>query len=565
MKDYKKSAKFIAILMASMMALMPLTACKSSKTNNSSKTAAVTTITILTKSEGQDENKYTDSRVQKAMTAKIGVKIKVEQVDDDKYNVLLASGDLPDIVRATSDIFNQLIQGNNVIPLDTLLASNGKDVTANVPKAVEFSKKFWSNGSNKVYFLPAQVGASTDGSDKSLGIVIRWDYYKELGFPEINSESDLLNVLSQITKKHPTASNGKKVYGVSMWSDWDNWCLTLPMDSLYGFSSIGKVNEIKVDTNEISCTLTDPNSAYWKCIDFYHNANKMGILDPDSFTQKFDDYKAKATAGQLVYGPVTWAMGDFNANNQDSTNGFVVLPVKFGYQWGGNSNAAAGWPTVDTYAITKSSKNPQKAMDLLNYWYSYDGCRTLYSGVEGTDWTTVNGKPASTAAALKLYQAGGDAYNKTGIGFDDNFIGLSHDTINPKDGKPLDLFHDPITYPSTLTALQKDFSQHFGVSYPEEIFQKYVSQGINKDQSKSNPWAQNLLPTPPDDIQRMEAKLDTILINDAANIILSKTDTAYSANKAAALKDFQAAGVDKVAAWYKTAWDKAMAQANTMN
>jgi multiple sugar transport system substrate-binding protein len=257
-------------------------------------------------------------------------------------------------------------------------------------------------------------------------------------------------------------------------------------------------------------------------------------------------------------------MGDFNSNNQNSTNGFVVLPLKSGYQWGGNTPSAAGWPTVDTYAITKSCKNPGKAMDLLNYLYSYDGCRTLYSGVEGTDWNVADGKPKSTDAALKLNMEGGDAYKATGIGFDDNFIGLSHATLNPKDGKPLDLFHDPITYPATLTALQKDFSKHYGVSYPDEIFKNYVAQGINKDQSTTDPWAQNLMPTPPDDITRLEAKLDTLAINDAAKMILSKTDSEFSANKVSAMNDFKAAGIDKVATWYKTAWDKAMQQSKGM-
>jgi hypothetical protein len=35
------------------------------------------------------------------------------------------------------------------------------------------------------------------------GYVVRWDYYKELGYPPINNEDDYLSVLQQMHENHP--------------------------------------------------------------------------------------------------------------------------------------------------------------------------------------------------------------------------------------------------------------------------------------------------------------------------------------------------------------------------
>lgn len=523
---------------------------------------SVTTISILVQGTGSKLDQYGNSRTQQEMTKKTGVAFKLVQADIDKINVLLAGGDLPDVVRISTAKFNQLIEGNQVIAMDSLLASNGKDILVNIPDTLAFSKKYWSDGKDQTFFIPVQVGLDGPGMECWMsGLRIRWDYYKELGYPKITSMDDFLNVLKQIVDKHPKTDDGKPIYGVSSFSDWGSWPFLYPMASILGYYQINnsKSEVLKVDTNQVSNLTSDENAPYWQSVQYYYKARKMGLLDPDALTQKNADLAAKATAGQIISGLFA---GDFNTNNAKDVKGFVNLPVDWGFSWG-NAVNLAGWPDK-CFGITKNCKTPEKAMDFLNYLYSYDGCRTLFSGVQGTDWTVVNGVPTLADATLKLNQTGGDDWANTGIGFDQNLVGLSPFTAHPADKKPLSLFQDPSLYAKQLNALQQDYCTYYNATYPQEALDKQVQAGKAKNQSGENTLAAALLPVPNDDISRIEAKLDDLLIKSAAKLIMANSDSEFDTIKTQVLADFKAAGADTVSEFWTKAWDTAVSQAKAL-
>ncbi len=515
------------------------------------------TITCLIPEVGTSEwNDFANSPIQQEIKRVTGVTLEIIDCDDNKYNVIVASGDIPDIIRAKPSLFKQLIEGGNVISLEELLVSNGQNILKSVPKTIDFSRKFWSNGTDKLYFIPAQVGVDAMGLTPGLGAQIRWDYYKELGYPEMKNEDDLLNVISQMVKNHPVTDDGKKVYGVGSFNDSGIWPLFYSMASLHGFQNLGSTCAYKVDTNEASSLTDNIEGPYWKSVAFYYKANKLGLLDPDAMTMKTADFNTKATNGQLVYSP--GPTGDFNLKYAKEGKGFMAVPLNDGYQWNG-ANYYAGW-TDKSYGISKTSKNAGRAMDLLNYLWSFEGARTMYSGVKGTDWELVDGKPALKEETIKLKAIGGDEWKRTGIQFNWNLIGMSPLTVNPSDNAPLNLFSTEDVYVTSLDTLQKDFSDHYGVKYPAQAFLKKLDEGVNKNQEKMNTLAGAILPTAPDDIKRMEAKVLDLLIKNAAKCILAKSDSEYQQNQAKAIEEFKAAGGDKVAEWYKQAWKDAVAQ-----
>ncbi|MDE7277629.1 MAG: extracellular solute-binding protein, partial [Lachnospiraceae bacterium] len=51
---------------------------------------------------------------------------------------------------------------------------------------------------------------------------IPWDFYSELGTPDLNTLDDLLNVLADMQAAHPTNEAGDSAYAMTLWSDWDN-------------------------------------------------------------------------------------------------------------------------------------------------------------------------------------------------------------------------------------------------------------------------------------------------------------------------------------------------------
>lgn len=574
----RSKARAVAGIMLSFM--ITLTACSGGATGTDSGASqagtkdanGIVTLRVLVNETGTSWNTYPDSKIAKAIEDKIGVKIEYVEADANKMNVLLAGGDLPDIVRADPTQYGkQLIDGNLIIPMDDLMDKYGKDVEKTIPTVVDYSRKNWSEGQNKLYFLPPQVQADPSPvyPNLTIGPTIRWDYYKEIGTPPIENPDDLLNVLQQISAKHPTTDEGKKVYGVSMWQDWGLWPYIIPFTWATGQQASGSSDLFAKPLGEhrLINVLTDENSNYWVAMNFYNKAYRMGLLDPDALTMKNNDYMAKATAGQFILGPATWAMGDFNAKYAKDGKGFMVIPA--GKQaWSGGVRPV-GW-SDKSYAISKSSKYPEKAMEFLNYIHSYEGARTMYSGIEGENWKVENGKPQLTKETIDMKVNGGDAWERSGIALDQNLIGLGGSVIDPNNDTPVNLFSTEEAMAASSTTLEKDFSKHYNATYPGEVFSKLVQEGKLQDDNtplkKLSPEQiikENtvVLPVLPDDLLKQETQLKELAARTAATMILSKSDEDFAAAKAKAIDSFKQAGADKLTEYMTTAYAKSLQDA----
>jgi putative aldouronate transport system substrate-binding protein len=556
-----RSAVALVVVMS-----MLLAACSNSGDTNSNSDAGakekeeVVTLRLLVVETGTKWNMYPNSDIAEEIAKKIGVKIEYVEADETKFNVLLAGGELPDIVRTEPATYGkQLIEGDLIIPMDDMLEEYGQDIMKNVPILVSYSKENWSEGRNQLYFLSPQIQAEPSPvyTPLTIGPTIRWDYYKEIGAPAINNPDDLLNVLEQIVQKHPQTEDGKKVYGVSMWQDWGLWPYIFP----FAWYTTQLTNNSDLMARAMEETqyrniLTDEDSTFWVAMDFYNQANRRGLLDPDALTMKYNDYLSKATAGQIVVGPATWTMGDFNAMHAMDGKGYIVLPTgKFA--WSGGVNPL-GW-TGKSYAISKSSKHPEKAMQFLNYLYSYEGARTMFSGVEGKHWEMVDGKPQLKDETFNLKNTGGVEWEKTGINIDPNLIGLGASVLDPETGAPLDLFATSEALAKGTTELEKDFSEYYGGLHPGDVLGKLIAEGklIDSNTVSMNLTTEQLiiegkvgLPSIPEDLVKVEAQVKELAIRNAAKLILAKTDEEFSKIKQEALKEFKDAGVEKFTEFY---------------
>ena len=246
-----------------------------------------------------------------------------------------------------------------------------------------------------------------------------------------------------------------------------------------------------------------------------------------------------------MVGPATWAMGDFNAQHSSEGKGYLVVPAGK-IAWTGAVNPL-GWQDK-AYSISKTSKNPEKAMEFLNYIYSYEGARTMYNGVEGKHWKTVDGKPTLTDETLSLKAAGGAPYEATGLSLDRNIIGLGGNMINPNDKMPVDLFTSEEALSKAATPLEKDFAEYYGASYSGEVFKQFIDEGkLNTFTTWMNGMSdeeivqRNTVPgvTLDDKLKKQESELKELAAREAAKIILSKDDQAFEANKQAALAAFK--------------------------
>lgn len=110
---------------------------------------------------------------------------------------------------------------------DNLIQEKGTYIYENMPDALnanrELTASITGDQKNKtLYGWGSNVATSNqDHSGFFYSWDIRWDLYRELGYPEIKNLQDLAAVLKKMQQIDPTDDSGDKTYAVSLWPDWD--------------------------------------------------------------------------------------------------------------------------------------------------------------------------------------------------------------------------------------------------------------------------------------------------------------------------------------------------------
>ncbi|MDR2376623.1 MAG: hypothetical protein LBD96_09330 [Treponema sp.] len=228
----------------------------------------------------------------------------------EAWQAALAARDLPDIIAGPpADAIQTLVQGGMLVNLDDHKAKL-PNVFAYGGAMIPYVRDNVSPGRVDLVSIWVSAPDPNPRGDANEGPAMRWDYYKELGYPEIVEFEDYLPVLKAMVERHPLTEDGQKVYGVSLWSDWDGNIMSLARSGFFGHTTIGFA-EVDFATGA-SRSLLDDTSSYKRMLKFYFTANQMGILDPDSITQGWVTYLAKGTAGRFLFSPLTYGFGNFN-------------------------------------------------------------------------------------------------------------------------------------------------------------------------------------------------------------------------------------------------------------
>jgi len=480
--------------------------------------------------------------------------------DDSKFNALLASGDLPDVLFVDNTKMKQLVEGNNIIPLGDLVQKYGPDILANKTKSLDFSKKYYSNGTNELYLIPAGEGKDNPNY-RGIALVTRWDYYKELGTPTYNSFMDMLPILAQMQKNHPTNDEGKKVYALSPWfDDWGLWNLIVYQQNLDGRNAEGPgMMDVDNLTTEATSYITDENSMMWQAAKFFNKGNQMGILDPDSFTQKYDNFVEKVNSNRVLFSWVDWAVSSgtqtlSKAGHPDQ--GWEALPPPkgtFNYAGGNSPVASMG------YAISKNSKHPEAAMKLINYLNSFDGTELIYNGPKGLNWDIVNGKPTMNDKGIDAFLNDPNYWATTGGMKYWNLHGYSTGTIDTRYGTPMMIGDSAEVRAKNVSPLDKDFSTHYGATYPNDVVANMVANGEVKATFPTALQSASLAVTP-DDIKRLDDSIMTYLKTNVVKLIAAKTDADFDAGKKKIISDLMGMGLQKSIDY----WTKAYADAKVI-
>lgn len=327
---------------------------------------------------------------------------------DTKFATMMATGDLGDIVIFGSDSDNKwldALKANALLDWTTngLLDTHGKYIVENYSKAIEKNRISFGNGKS-VYGIGHTVANMPDGPSEGEEMTyhseMRWDLYEKIGMPEIESPEDLLHVLKKMQELEPTSDSGMPTYGFSIWSDWDGnmvmyvkaFAALFGYDEGDGFNNAGFLL-YSPDDGDCQGAL-DPDGWYIRTLKMLFNANQMGLLDPDSISQKYDDVVRKYQDGAILFSLFPWACNVYNTPERvNEGKGFRFVPIK------GEKIISYGFDERGGHrliSIGAKAEQPERLMELINWLYTPEGVMTNYNGPEGLTWEMKNGRPVVT-------------------------------------------------------------------------------------------------------------------------------------------------------------------------
>ncbi len=481
---------------------------------------------------------------------RIGVSLDVQAGNEDKLRVMMASGELPDILITNIKNSETLITGKLVIPLDPYIENKALKLNDSLI-SMAYSKTYAGGKDKSLFFLPSNVGSEEVNAmhyRPAQGMFIRWDYYKDLGYPEVNSLDQLLDVLKLMQDKNPTTADGKKVYAFGSWSDWGLW----PYSAMFVFpeDSGGYTSEAK--------SYTESKSGLWRGMEFFNKAYKMGLVDPDGFTMKYDNYLDELKSGKYLTTYAIWMVDEANAAlsiGNSKAVGFGHLPSVFPYSRAKLYSNPVGY-TDKSLSVTASCKNPDKAVELINYLFSYEGSRLIANGIKGKDWDIVEGKPKLKPEVLNAMNGDKDFIYNRGIGKYDKLQGMADYNVVPDDGAYVKLSLNADTYKSKLSEIDKEFCNYFGVEYPSQIDEKLVEQGKLKF---TQPISTSLFLDPklPDNLNKILITSKDEIIKTIPKLIMADNTMTFKEEKTKTINKLFSMGLGQVVEYLNNRWDEA--------
>ena len=263
----------------------------------------------------------------------------------------------------------------------------------------KFAEMFPDGG---VYAIPGRVSglspttAAGRGLNPEVAVYLRYDYYMEMGSPEINGWDGLLELLAEMCEKYPTNELGNKTYGYSAFPDWDGNSVRAAHEMLYMDGYAPGNGYIWYNyTNGATTSVVDPEGEYYQHLKRLNKAYNMGILDPDSSTQNWDNIAQKFRDGQVLFG--WWpflASSVFDRFDRTTRYPYAPVPVK------GTTLNSPGYNPYglegNAYAIGSQAKYPERIIEFYDWLTSPRGIGLTNGRVEGVTYTMVDGQPVLT-------------------------------------------------------------------------------------------------------------------------------------------------------------------------
>lgn len=426
----------------------------------------------------------------KLLLEKFNVILNIVPSADGVYETRMESGFLGDIAVFGGDgeNYTRAIEAGMLYDWndDDLVKEYGPYIYENMQAALEKNGKLTESvtGENVVYGFGHDVaGSAADHASFFYTWDVRWDLYKQLGYPEIKNMDDMLQLFKDMKEICPTDDNGNETYAVSLWPDWDGDMVMYVKSfatAYWGYDEHG-IGLYDTNTGDFHAALEE-NGPYLQSLKFFNQLYQNDLLDPNSMSQTYDNMAEKATAGGVFFSIFNYS-GSLSYNSEEHVAEGKMMcplvpteasPIVYGMStYGGNR----------VWTIGAGTEHPELCMEIINWLCTPEGVMTYFYGPKDLCWTyddqgyiqwTEFGQAAyfdkKNTQMIGDYEGTGD-FNSGSLQI--NNTTWSQDAVNPDSaGERFNYKYWKSYQAAAAGAIEQDWRDYFGVTSIEEYMKK---------------------------------------------------------------------------------------------
>ncbi len=322
-----------------------------------------------------------DGLIYQAIQDQLGIDLNVTFVTDsyqEKLSTVIASGDLPDVFGADLETVQELAKYGMILELTDLLDEYGQNILNDRQETA------WTMGANKT----GEIYGVPEARFYPYVMAVRKDWMRNLGY-EVTDDmtmemtlDEFYTLMDEFTNNDPDGNSLDDTMGVGVAMSGIN-----SFNPLFAAFDISRMTPILLEDGTVTTYLKHPR--YLEAIAYIRALYQNDMTESDFVTIDIMSHLDKLWNGKV---------GAFCWNPPGTTNNWLpryteeVLPEFVYVKITDNDGTGGGYfisPSTDYVVISADCEDPALAMEMLNWFCTYEAEELSYLGIEGVhyEWT----------------------------------------------------------------------------------------------------------------------------------------------------------------------------------
>lgn len=334
-------------------------------------------------------NNYNDFEYMQKLEELTGVHVETTEVNfftaSEQYNVLLASGDYPDLIKNLGTYYSTGLSG---ALSDDIIMDLTDDLSAYAPN---YDYLIHSNDAETPYYLTdgkvLQFMGTYDSFINNQGLVLRKDWLEECGLDVPETYDELHDVLKAFKDKYNCSSAIYMNNNCTITTLTEGYNVaTYNVSGSGGAGGSGSSLPYYVEDGVVKCSFIE--DGYRDYLTMIHDWYEEGLMDSDFVSIEYDPFSSYLS-GQITSDQMgVWCTSGEGIDNYTVPVVCMASPVQNkGDKQHMTEMTLAPADDIAAISVSSACEDPDIAMAWLDYWFSEDGIAFYNFGLEGTDYT----------------------------------------------------------------------------------------------------------------------------------------------------------------------------------